>query len=217
MIYLNYKKVGILFLLFSQFFISIYAQQDFLPVEDAINLQKKIQEVSSKNQAMKSQFLQEKEIDYLGSTIEMSGNFYYRSDRKFRWEYKKPHNYIIVSNNGKFSTWDAVEEKTLTTPDNPILVTINDLILASISGNIENLDGYSISFFTNSENIKIELIPEIEKIREIYKKIEMFLDKETLEIERVRMVEINNDITIISFLDRKYPETLSDKLFTNIN
>ena len=90
---------------------------------------------------------------------------------------------------------------------------INKLILSSVNGNI-NENNFEIKAFQNSTTYKIILVSKDIGMQKVINKTELFFDKKDLSVIKIKIIENENDYTIISFIDKKLNETIQDNIFT---
>ena len=148
----------IIIILFATLFMSSTKQEGYIPVKDLKSLEEKINNASTKIQTIKSDFIQEKHLEYLDAVINSTGKFWFKKGNKLRWEYFEPFKYIVVINNGKFTFSDDGDISEYNSKSNSVFQKINDLIINSVKGSLLADDEFLIKAFENSIASLIQLI-----------------------------------------------------------
>jgi len=207
------KNILFVFLLTS--FMS-YSQQEYKPVNDIKVLEERLNESSKKIHTIKSDFTQEKHLAYLNETIESEGKFWFKKENQLRWEYQTPFEYIIVLNNGKFIIKDEDKTSEYDVASNKAFREVNDLIISSVKGDLLKEDKFNILAFKNAKSYLIKLTPKDPEMAKVLHKIELYFNISDLDIFKVKMIENEDDFTIINFVNRKLNAEISPDIF-NIN
>ena len=90
---------------------------------------------------------------------------------------------------------------------------VNSLIISSVKGSLLEEDKFEIDAFENSTTYFVSLIPLDEEMKNILNKIELYFDISSLNISKVKMIENEDDYTIISFTTRKLNESVPANIF----
>lgn len=188
----------------------------FTKVVNVKLLEEKINENSNKITTIKSDFIQEKKMDYIDEVITSKGKFWYKKENNLRWEYFEPYVYIIAIKNGKFSIKDGKKVSTYDIKTNVVFKEINDLIISMAKGNMMKDNKFYIDAYENNSIYLLKLTPKDENMKKFILKTEVYIDKSNLSVSKVIMKESDTDYTVITFLNRKMNEEIQDAIF-NIN
>ncbi|MBT3208319.1 MAG: outer membrane lipoprotein carrier protein LolA [Bacteroidetes bacterium] len=205
-------NILVLFLLIS---LNLFSQKknNFIPIENIKELEQKLNAKSAEINTIKSDFIQEKHLAFLNDTIITKGKFWFKKENQLRWEYTSPFEYIIVINSGKFIIKDEEKISEFDINSNQAFQEVNSLIISSVKGSLLEEDKFEIDAFENSTTYFVSLIPLDEEMKNILNKIELYFDISSLNISKVKMIENEDDYTIISFTNRKLNESVPANIF----
>jgi outer membrane lipoprotein-sorting protein len=209
------KLSGILILVFLFIKAVVYSQDDlkYYQVSNLQEVEQKLNANSAKINSIKSDFIQEKHLEFLNDTIITKGKFWFQKENLLRWEYTSPFKYIIVINNGKFIVKDEDKVSEFDINSNKAFQQVNNLIISSVKGSLMEEDMFEITAFKNKTTYLLALVPKDINMKNVLNKIELYFDAETLDVIKVKMIENEQDYTIISFINKKYNETIPSNTF----
>jgi outer membrane lipoprotein-sorting protein len=186
----------------------------FNPIKSDVDFSTKMKDYASKLSTIQSGFVQVKHLQYLDAALESSGKFWYRTPDKVRWEYTKPYKYILVLNSGKLKMISESSKTELDMKGNAIFEQINNIMIASVSGNILDNKDYSVAIFENTDNYLIRMKPTSQSISNLINLMELFVDKKSLAVTKIIMTETGSDYSVISFSNIKIDEIIDENIFT---
>jgi outer membrane lipoprotein-sorting protein len=204
----------IIFLIFFLSSLAAISQEPgYTKITDHSILEREINNNSNKINSIKSDFIQEKKIDYLDVIIESKGKFWYKKESNLRWEYNEPFKYVIAIANGKFSIQDNGKVSVYDVATNVVFKEINDLILSIAKGNMIKDNKFTIDAFENKTSYLLKLTPKDEKMRKFIQNTEVYISKADLSATKVIMRESATDYTVISFVNKKLNDEIPDSVF----
>jgi len=186
----------------------------FTPVKSASDFSSKMKDYASKLTCIKSNFVQEKHLQYLDAALESEGKFWYKTPNKVRWEYTKPYKYILVLNNGKLKMISESSKTELDMKGNAIFEQVNNIMIASVSGNILDNKDYGIQVFENTRFYLILMKPTSQAISTLISQMELYVDKNSYSVTKIKMIESGSDYSEISFSNLIINEEFDEGLFT---
>lgn len=210
-----YSKSITSFLIFS-FLInfSLLSQTNFQIVSDNTHFQSKMLELESSTQTLQSDFEQEKHLSFMQEPIITKGNFYYKKDKKLRWEYIEPFEYIVIMNGPNLIINDEGHKNEIDLKSNKTYQEINEVISKSMKGEIQsNNDQFDTVLRENNEMYLLELTPKTKKIKEYMTQIQVYFDKKDWLLSKVILKEQGGDWTKINFSNKKVNHTIGEYLF----
>lgn len=175
------------------------AQNSFVSVRDTTALKQKIEKMSANLNTLESDFIQIKQMSLLKDKVESKGHFMYARKDNLRWEYTKPYYYLIVLSKNKMVIKDDQKARKYDVNSNKVFKELNELLLASVNGNIFSSRKFQISYFENEKYYRLDLIPNSVTLKQGMKKMLMYFDKPVTRVERIELVEEGNDRTEIYF------------------
>lgn len=191
---------------------------DFVPVDEKerIDLARKISNVAENTKTIRSNFIQKKHLSVLSDNIKSSGIFFYQKDDKIRWEYIKPYTYIIIYNGSKILIIDEGKKNQFDAKSNRLFEVINSMMISCIRGNVSNNPDFTFSFYKKNNLIFVKVEPKSPEVKKYIKRIDMFFDKKSLQVNEINIYEESGDYTNIVFNKKEINVPLSENIF-NIN
>ncbi|MFO0321223.1 MAG: outer membrane lipoprotein carrier protein LolA [Bacteroidota bacterium] len=205
-----YKKLIILAIPFIGF------SQNYKPVKDTLNLKLKIESMSTTITSIDADFIQEKNLEILSEKITSKGHLMFKKENLLRWEYFTPTKYLIVINKQKVFIKDDKKTSKYDMNSNKVFKEINDMMLSCVQGTIFKSNKFKTAYFENEKNYKLELSPTVKNLKDNFKKINLFFDKNLSSVIKIEIVESREDYTHIEFLNKKLNAPILEKNF-NIN
>jgi len=204
----------LIFLITHQFAFS--QQNDFIPIKNKHEIEQKLNNHSLKLNTIYSDFIQEKHLAYLNDIIISKGKFWFKKENQLRWEYNTPYKYIIALNHGTFTIKDGDDIKEYDINSNKAFQEVNNMIISSVRGTLLKDNKFTISLYQNKSSYLVKLIPKNKEMTKVLKAIELYFSKSDLNIFKVKMIENEDDYTVISFTNKKINETIPANIF-NLN
>lgn len=177
-------------------------------------IRQKVQETAKRTNTIESDFIQEKEMSVLSEKITSKGKFYFKKEKKLRWEYTDPFPYLIIINNDQMLVKDDNAEKQVNVQSNKIFREINGVILGAVQGTLLGDTKKFQSSYSDARNwYAVKLIPQNSKIKESLSEIILYFNKNDYSVERLVMREASGDYTRIEFRAKKINQPIADEKF----
>nr|WP_317630675.1 outer membrane lipoprotein carrier protein LolA [uncultured Flavobacterium sp.] len=206
------KKILALISLFS--LQAITFAQTKLSATEISSFQKKVTSESKALQSLTADFTQTKHISFLSKPITSTGKLYLKSDEKLKWEYLSPTKYAVVFKDKKLFVNNQGKKSTVDLATNKQFEKLSKLISGTISGSMFDDQEFTISYFKNNNEIIVNLKPKAKDLAKYVKEIELYFDKNGQLVEQTKMIEPNNDYTLIKFTNKKINASVNDSVFT---
>ncbi len=193
-----------IFFLFLLITASFVAQSAFKPMKDTLIFKQKVDRMSRETNSIESDFIQVKNLAVLSEKITSKGAFCFMKQNNLRWEYNAPYKYVIVINKDKILIKDENNKvKKYDMNANKVFKEINEIMISCVNGDILRSNKFSIRYFENEKEYKLELVPLAKSMKESLKKINMYFDKNVTSVVKLEMVENGEDTTTIDFMNKK--------------
>ena len=193
----------------------LFAQSDdFVPYENAADLQTAIEASSKRTETIKSDFTQIKYLDVLEDEIESTGKFLFRAPNYLKWEYIEPYQYTILRKVDKMLINDEGTVKEYDINSNAAFSAINSMMVQLLTGNFFDSGEYDAEFFENAQYYKVALKPNTSQMGEFLDNIELYFSKKDLLVEYIRMNELSGDYTKIVFSQKIMNVAIPESKFT---
>ncbi len=162
---------------------------------------------------IKSDFIQEKTLSMLSDKITSRGNFWFKRENKVRMEYTHPFPYLLILNGGKIYIRDGQKENKLSASSSKIFEQVNRILLDCVGGTILKNPDFQARVFESPGSYLIELKPVAKNLKELYQKINIFIDRKDFTAESIDMFELSGDHSSIRFFNKVLNANIPDTLF----
>ena len=208
-----HKIILIIALLFTG--ISLQAQYPgYSPVADLVKFKTDFSAATQKTTSIKSDFVQEKNLSMLSEKITSKGKFWFKKESRVRMEYNQPFQYLMILNKDKVFVKDGQKENKVSTKSNKLFQQINQIMIDCMQGTTLNNPDFKTRVFENKNNSLVELTPVTKGLKELFKNINVIVDKKDFSVSSIQMQEISGDNTIIRFTNKELNASIADALFT---
>jgi outer membrane lipoprotein-sorting protein len=164
-------------------------------------------------QTIQSDFTQVKTLSMLSEKINSSGKFWYQKKDKLRMEYIRPYSYLMILNGGKIYLKEGQKENKMSTGSNKVFRQINRILLDCVAGSMLDNPDFESRIFENDGSWLVEFKPLINNLKELYKNINIVVDKKDFSVSSIEMDEISGDKTFIRFQNKELNAHIPDSVF----
>lgn len=185
----------------------------FVEMKNAESFKKTLAQSTSAIESLKADFTQEKTLTMLSEKIISSGKFRFRKKDRLRMEYVEPYIYLLILNGGKIYIKDGQKENKISAGSNAILQQINRILIDCVSGNMLDNPDFQNRIFESSSSWLIEFKPLARNLKELYKNINIVLDKKDFTASSIGMYDASGDKTIIRFQNKELNAQIPDSQF----
>ena len=175
-------------------------------------LKAKVRAQSETTETISSDFVQYKHLDFLSNDIESTGKLAFKAPDKIKWEYVTPFVYSVIFKNEKLYINDSGNKSALDMGSNKIFKQLNQLITASIKGDLFDAEEFTVTYFKKERKSEAHFEPTDPEFREFIKSFHIIFNNNG-EVEEVKMIEPSDDFTQIIFSNRTTNQPLSDAIF----
>jgi outer membrane lipoprotein carrier protein len=210
--YLNFKRILFIQIIFSFVSISVYAQKLAEISGNAARVYlSQIAETSNRMNTMECNFEQIQSMRALTSKNRSEGIMQYKKPNCMRWQYDSPTSYCFIVNKGKVVM--KQNGKSIRNGSVRVFSHISKMVLSSITGNNVIDEKNFINSFELSKTIfRITMVPRRAEMRRVFSSITMDFDITTNFIRKIEMAGKNSN-TIINFSNKKINCNISDNQF----
>lgn len=162
---------------------------------------------------IKSDFIQEKNLSMLAEKIVSRGKFWFKKESRVRMEYNQPFQYLMIINKDKVFVKDGQKENKISTKSNKLFQQINKVMIDCMQGTTLTNPDFKTRVFENKTTSLVELSPVTKGLKELFKSINVVIDKKDFSVTSIDMQEISGDNTHIRFTNKELNATIPDALF----
>jgi outer membrane lipoprotein-sorting protein len=209
----------------ASFFISVYlpASVSFLSAQppsgyalcaDQHAIKMRLKTAISQIQTVDAAFRQEKENPLLVKSQTAEGFFYFERPDKVRWEYRNPHNAVLILNGKRIRSLENGADKPLQAGTQRLMAGLTAGILRTVgTGLLENPE-YEHQFWCNPAGIPlVRLLPREARMKRYIREIHLYFSREGDRVVRLDMLENPEGVTRLFFENQKLNQNLPAKLF----
>ena len=207
------RKIILLVLILSAGFTSQAQYAGYSAVADLVKFKTAFSAATQKTISIKADFTQDKNLAMLSEKITSKGNFWFKKDNRVRMEYNQPFKYLMILNKDKVFVKDGQKESKVSTKSNKMFQQINKLIIDCMQGTMLANTDFKTRVFENKNSALVELTPVIKGMKELFKSINVVVDKKDFSVTSIEMQEISGDNTIMRFTNKELNASIPDTLF----
>ena len=185
----------------------------FTAVADLVKFKTAFAAVALKTTSIKSDFTQDKNLSMLSEKITSKGNFWFKKDSRVRMEYTQPFKYLMILNKDKVYVRDGAKENKVSTRSNKMFQQINKIMIDCMQGTMLDNTDFKTRVFENKTNALVELTPVSKGMKEMFKSINVTVDKKDFSVTSIQMLELSGDNTIMRFTNKELNASIPDTLF----
>lgn len=206
------KIILITFLIVTAF--STQAQYaGYSPVADITKFKTDFSAATQKTSSVKSDFVQDKNLSMLSEKITSRGKFWFKKESRVRMEYTQPFQYLMVLNKDKVYVKDGQKENKISAKSNKLFQQINRIMIDCMQGTMLSNSDFKTRVFENRNAALVELVPVTRGLKELFKSINVIVDKKDFSVTSIEMQEISGDNTIMRFTNKELNASIPDTLF----
>ena len=185
----------------------------YTPVADLVKFKTAFAAVALKTTSIKSDFTQDKNLSMLSEKITSKGNFWFKKDSRVRMEYTQPFKYLMILNKDKVYVKDGAKESKVSTKSNKMFQQINKIMIDCMQGTMLDNTDFKTRVFENKTAALVELTPVSKGMKEMFKSINVVVDKKDFSVASIQMLELSGDNTIMRFTNKELNASIPDTLF----
>ncbi|MBX2933489.1 MAG: outer membrane lipoprotein carrier protein LolA [Ferruginibacter sp.] len=207
------NKLLLTILFFTAGFSSQAQYAGYSPVADLAKFKTAFAAASQKTNSIKADFVQEKNLGMLSEKIISKGNFWFKKDSRVRMEYHTPFTYLMILNKDKVYVKDGTKESRVSTKSNKVFQQINRIMIDCMQGTTLDNTDFKTRVFENKNNALVELTPVTKGMKELFRLINVVVDKKDYSVLSIQMQELSGDNTLMRFTNKELNVPIPDNLF----
>jgi outer membrane lipoprotein-sorting protein len=168
---------------------------------------------STKIQTIASDFTQVKNMALLEEKIKSKGKFYYKREDKVRIEYTSPYSYLLVMNAGQVMVKDEQKTSKINTKNSKTMQSVNRIMIDCMRGTVFQNPDFKVTAYESSMGYMLAMAPVTDAMKKMFKQIDVYMDKKTMDVDRLTMTELGGDYTDMDFTNTKHNTALDEAIF----
>lgn len=191
-----------------------YAQpKGYQPVKDISAFQNSLASANSKVNTIKSDFSQVKEMSLLAEKINSNGKFYFQKEDKVRIQYTEPYDYLLIMNGTRLLVKDEQSTNKINTRNSKMMQSVNRVMVDCMQGTVFNNPDFSVKAYSNTNTYLLQMTPVDVTMKQLFDQVEVYIAKDSYDVEKLIMQESGGDYTIMKFTNIKHNTALNEGLF----
>jgi outer membrane lipoprotein-sorting protein len=207
------RKTILLMLVLVSGFIVKAQYPGYTAVSDLPKFKASFAAAAQKTNSIKADFVQDKNLSMLSEKITSKGNFWFKKDSRVRMEYTTPFKYLMILNKDKAYVKDGAKESKVSTKSNKMFQQINKIMIDCMQGTTLDNTDFKTRVFESKTNALVELTPVAKGMKEMFKSINVIVDKKDFSVLSIQMQELSGDNTIMRFTNKELNAAIPDNLF----
>ena len=128
-------------------------------------------------------------------------------------EYIRPYAYLMILNAGKIFIKEGQKENKVSAGSNKVFQQVDRILIDCVAGSMLDNPDFKSTVFENPGSFLIELKPLAKNLKELYKNINIVLDKKDYTAMVIEMDELSGDKTKIRFQNKEFNAHIPDSVF----
>jgi len=193
--------------------VNISFAQGFKEVTKTSALKQKLYQKTQNTNTISANF-DEAVYSSMYSTVKQGkGLLKYKKEDKIRWEHTAPKSQVILIRNGTYRVFENGKEVKNGT-SNQVARKVQSLMMQLFNGDFLDGKDFTIRYFENNKMYKLLLDPKNPRMSRYISQIEMFFNKSDLSLQKLALVETEQDKIVYSFSSINMNGNIKDDHFT---
>lgn len=189
-----------------------YSQEQLSSSEQKA-FKEKVQKTAQNTSSIQSDFTQTKQLSVLNNPIVSEGTLTFKAPNLIKWEYTKPFKNIAIFKDDKLLVNNEGKKDEMDLSSNRMFKSLNTLIVNSIKGDMFDASQFEISYFKNGSHYLVTFIPKDKRLKKFIASFELKFDMNSTQVNEIKLIEPNDDFTLIVFKNKQLNGTISDSVF----
>lgn len=149
----------------------------------------------------------------LAEKIKSKGKFYFKKEDKVRIEYTSPFSYLLVMNGGQLLVKDEQKTSKINTKNSKAMQSVNRIMIDCMQGTVMQNKDFKATAYESASAYLLSLAPATDAMKKMFKQIDVYMGRKTLDVDRLTMTETGGDYTDMNFTNTQHNTALNDAIF----
>ena len=183
-------------------------------VKDAPSFRKELIARTSAVTSIQADFVQEKFLSVFSTKVRSEGKFYWQKEDRICLDYRTPAKYRIAIAGDRIKNVSNGKSTVVSAKGTPMMNQMSSLITACMTGNLGAMgSGFRTIVEESASDYRITITPLSQNVKSYIARMEIYLDKKDLSVNRLVMYENGTDYTGYVFSGKKFNETIPASVF----
>lgn len=187
--------------------------QEKLSASEQKTFKEKVLKTAQATKSIESDFTQTKHLSILDNDIISEGHLVFKAPNLVKWEYTKPYKNTAIFKNDQLLVNNEGKKEEMDLSSNRMFRSLNTLIVNSIKGDMFDETQFEISYLKNSAGYLVTFIPKDKRLKKFISSFELKFDVTSAQVTEVKLLEANEDYTLIVFKNKQVNTANSDAVF----
>ncbi len=192
-----------------------FCQQKKLTHQQAIVVKNGVLEHAKTIKTIVTNFVQAKHLSFLSKDIISKGSLIFKDPNLIKWSYTSPFKYSVIFKENELLINDAGKKSHIDLSSTKVFKQLNGLIAKSIKGDMFDDAQFDIQYFKNKSDYVVTFTAKDQTESTFIKKFELTFESKNFQVTKIKMIESEEDFTLITFKDRAINKTVSDAVFSH--
>ena len=207
------RSAAFVLLLIASSFTSFAQQADFKKLDDVNSFRTAQAKANVAISNITSDFKQVKHMSLLAEKIQSKGKFYFMKNDKLRIEYTEPYKYLVVMNGTRMLVKDEQKTNKINAGNSKMMQSVNRIMVDCMRGTVLSNPDFKVATYHNSKQYLLSMAPVSAEMRNLFDRIDVYIDKTTLNVDKLVMNEKGGDYTSMDFFNTRHNSSINETLF----
>ena len=191
----------------------VMAQETNLSEAEIDNFKAKVIKKSEELSSILSDFEQVKHLDFLTNDVISKGKLSYKNPRMIKWSYTQPFHYTAIFNGDRLMINDNGNQSEFNLGGSKSFKSLNDLVVKSVRGDMFDEQMFKIHYSKSAQGYQVKFIPLEKSLNKMIAEMIITFDSVSLYVVQLKMIEANNDYTLLKFTNQQFNVPIPDSVF----
>ena len=172
-----------------------------------------VQKTAQNTKSIVSDFTQTKHLSVLENDIVSEGKLVFKAPNLVKWEYIMPYQNVAIFKDDQLFVINGGRKDKIDLSSNKMFRSLNTLIVNSIKGDMFDDSQFDLDYFKYDEEYLVKFVPKDKRMKKFIASFELKFSKSYAEVDEVKLIEPNDDYTLITFKNRKVNSKVSEADF----
>lgn len=203
-----------LFILLFLSFTATAQPAGFKKLDDVNGFRTSLAQTQAAVNNISSDFKQVKNLSLLAEKIQSKGKFYFLKEDKVRIQYTEPYSYLVVMNGTRMLVKDEQKTNKINAGNSKMMQSVNRVMVDCMRGTVLSNPDFKVTVYHNSKQYLLAMVPTSAEMKKLFDRIDVYMDKTTLDVGKLVMTEKGGDYTNMDFFNTKHNTTaVNEALF----
>ena len=207
------RSAAFTLLLLASSFTSFSQQAGFKKLDDVNSFRTAQAKANAAVNNITSDFKQVKNMSLLAEKIQSKGKFYFMKNDKLRIEYTEPYKYLVIMNGTRMLVKDEEKTNKINAGNSKMMQSVNRIMVDCMRGTVLSNPDFKVATYHNGKQYLLAMAPVSAEMRNLFDRIDVYIDKTTLNVDKLVMNEIGGDYTSMDFFNTRHNSSINETLF----